>query len=261
MSLRSGIQESAMSLHTFFLFNPTPGQLAGHIAQVLVLLILGMVGPTCANPGVKQPALSSVKAGAQPLPIDRQRDHIRGEADAPFSLIEYSDINCPYCRRFHPTAKRLVKDSAGQVNWVYRHFPLVAHKPEAQQLAEAAECVAELGGNASFWRFIDITVMQPKRKATIAASSPNQLPIPVARAAKTVQIDTSALTDCLQSGRHRAKVLADENNALQMHLLGTPANIIIDNQTGEWLVRQGAASLPTLKADIAKLSTRSSSHD
>ena len=250
-----------MPLPTFFLFSPSPGQLVGHIAGLLILLSLAMVEPSFADPAMQQTVVSTEKAGAQPLPIDRQRDHIRGEADAPFSLIEYSDINCPYCRRFHPTAKRLVKDSAGQVNWVYRHFPLVAHKPEAQQLAEAAECVAELGGNASFWRFIDITVMQPKRKATIAASSPNQLPIPVARAAKTVQIDTSALTDCLQSGRHRAKVLADENNALQMHLLGTPANIIINNQTGEWLVRQGAASLPTLMADIARLSTSTSSHD
>jgi len=250
-----------MPLHTFFLFSPIPCQLVGRIAKALILLTLGMVGPTFADPGVKQPAVSSVKADTQPLPIDRQRDHIRGKADAPFSLIEYSDINCPFCRRFHPTAKRLVKDSAGQINWVYRHFPLVGHKPEAQQLAEAAECVAELGGNTSFWRFIDLIVMQPKRKAKIEATSADQLPTAVARAAKTVQIDASALANCLQSGRHTAKVLADENNALQMHLLGTPANIIINNQTGEWLVRQGAASLQTLKADVARLSASTSSHD
>ncbi len=248
-----------MPLPTFFLFSP--GQLVGHIAQVLILLTLCMVEPTFADPEMKQTAVSSVKAGAQPLPIDRQRDHIRGEADAPFSLIEYSDINCPFCRRFHPTAKRLVKDSAGQINWIYRHFPLVAHKPEAQQLAEAAECVAELGGNTAFWRFIDLIVMQAKRKATLESSSPGQLSAAVARAAKIVQINAAALADCLQSGRHMAKVLADENNALQMHLLGTPANIIINNQTGEWLVRQGAASLPTLKADIARLSTGTSSND
>jgi len=250
-----------MPLPIFFLISPTPSQLVGHIARVFILLTLGAVEPTFADSGVKQTAVSSIKADTQPLPIDRQRDHIRGKADAPFSLIEYSDINCPFCRRFHPTAKRLVKDSAGQVNWVYRHFPLVGHKPEAQQLAEAAECVAELGGNTAFWRFIDIIVMQPKRKATIEATSPHQLPATVARAAKTVQIDAAALADCLQSGRHTAKVLGDENNALQMHLLGTPANIIINNQTGEWLVRQGAASLPTLKADIAKLSTHISSLD
>ena len=59
--------------------------------------------------------------------------------DAPVTLIEYSDFECPFCKRFHDTAKRLVDASEGQVNWVYRHFPLGFHNPGAQKQAEAAE--------------------------------------------------------------------------------------------------------------------------
>ncbi|GEM_PF-2228747 len=198
----------------------------------------------------------TTKVTTPPLPIDSQRDHIKGKIDAEFSLIEYSDFDCPFCRRFHPTAKRLIKDSGGNINWVYRHFPLVGHKPGAQQLAEAAECVAELGGNTAFWRFTDAIIMQPKRGQKIMQENPGILPESVKKAARVARIDVNSLADCLDSGRHAARVLSDENNALQMGLLGTPANVIVNNKTGVWFVRQGAASLEALKADIAKLSRK-----
>ncbi|MBQ0719507.1 MAG: thioredoxin domain-containing protein [Gammaproteobacteria bacterium] len=197
---------------------------------------------------------SQPTSNAKPLPIDRQRDHIRGNIDAEFSLIEYSDFDCPFCRRFHPSAKRLIKDSAGRVNWVYRHFPLLGHQPAAQQMAEAAECAAELGGNTAFWRFTDTLVMQPKRGKKVEAVSHDALPTSVNKAAKSASIDTVALADCVKSGRNAARVKADADNAQNMGLLGTPANIIINNTTGQWLLRQGAVSLQTLRADIDSLS-------
>jgi protein-disulfide isomerase len=57
-------------------------------------------------------------------PVSKGRDHIRGDPAAPVTLVEYSDFECPFCKRFHPTVKRLVDESKGQLNWVYRHFPL-----------------------------------------------------------------------------------------------------------------------------------------
>ena len=220
------------------------------LLRLLLILAITVTGLACADEAGKQSTTAAT--AMSPLSIDPQRDHIRGAPDAEFSLIEYSDFACSFCRRFHPTAKRLINDSAGKVNWAYRHFPLNGHKPGAQQLAEAAECVAELGGTTAFWRFTDIIVMRPKRSRKSNDSS--TLPAFVQKAARTAQVDTDALADCLKSGRQRARVLADEKRALQMALTGTPASVIINNKTGEWFVRQGAASLQTLKSDIAKLS-------
>ena len=80
-------------------------------------------------------------------PVSRERDHIYGNPDAVISLIEYSDFECPFCKRFHTTPKEIVDAYGGRVNWVYRHFPLAMHNPGAQKQAEASECANELGGN------------------------------------------------------------------------------------------------------------------
>jgi protein-disulfide isomerase len=84
-----------------------------------------------------------------------EKDHVRGDRDAQIVLIEYSDFQCPFCSRFHPTAQQVVEEFNGQVMWVYRHFPLDSIHPVARKAAEASECVAELGGNDAFWNFVD----------------------------------------------------------------------------------------------------------
>ena len=83
-------------------------------------------------------------------------EHIRGNADAPIKLVEYSDFECPFCGRFHSEAEALIDQSNGQVAWVYRHLPLVSLHPNARELAEVSECVAEIAGNDAFWEYTDI---------------------------------------------------------------------------------------------------------
>lgn len=80
-------------------------------------------------------------------------DHLYGNPDAEVTVIEYSDFECPFCKTFHPIVERLVNESDGKVNWVYRHFPLESIHPNARGMALASECVAELGGNEAFWEF------------------------------------------------------------------------------------------------------------
>jgi len=75
--------------------------------------------------------------------VDSGRDHIRGEASAEVSLIEYSDFECPFCKRFHGTPASLMGRYAGRVNWVYRHYPLDFHNPAARREAIASECAAQ----------------------------------------------------------------------------------------------------------------------
>lgn len=88
-------------------------------------------------------------------------DHIIGNIDAPIVIVEYSDLECPYCKKFGETMKEVVAESNGNIAWVYRHW--VVH-PNALPKAGAAECVAKLKGNDAFWKYVDLVfeLMEPK---------------------------------------------------------------------------------------------------
>lgn len=84
-------------------------------------------------------------------------DHILGDINADILIVEYSDLECPYCARFHTTVKDIIAQYGTKVAWVYRHFPLDGIHPNARAKAEASECVASLGGNDAFWKYVDGT--------------------------------------------------------------------------------------------------------
>lgn len=82
-------------------------------------------------------------------------DYVKGDKNARFTLIEYSDIDCPFCKRFHPTAQKLIDSYTGQISWVYRQFPLDQLHPNARTKAEGARCAGKLGGAETFWKYLD----------------------------------------------------------------------------------------------------------
>ncbi len=83
----------------------------------------------------------------------QEGDHLMGNPNAPIMVIEYSDLECPYCKRFGETMKEVVAESNGNVGWVYRHW--VVHQG-ALPKAAASECVAELKGEDAFWKYLDL---------------------------------------------------------------------------------------------------------
>src|SRR5581483_927430 len=85
-------------------------------------------------------------------PVDPERDHIRGPADAPVTVLEYGDFECPYCGRAEPVVRKLLRD-VGDVRYVWRHLPLNDVHPNAQLAAEASEAAAEQG---AFWELHDL---------------------------------------------------------------------------------------------------------
>lgn len=88
------------------------------------------------------------------LPPLSEKDHVLGDANAQITIIEYSDLECPFCIRFHTVQETIMKEYAGKIKWVHRHFPLDFH-PNAKPYAYAAECAGEIGGNDAFWGMID----------------------------------------------------------------------------------------------------------
>lgn len=85
-------------------------------------------------------------------------DRIRGNVDAPVTIIEFSDIDCPFCQSLHPTLIQLLEDRPDDVRWVYRHFPLAGLHPEATDKALATECVGELSDDETYWKFLDLLI-------------------------------------------------------------------------------------------------------
>jgi protein-disulfide isomerase len=182
-------------------------------------------------------------------PVSAGRDHINGNPDAEISLVEYSDFECPFCKKFHPTAKRLVDAFDGKVNWVYRHFPLSFHNPGAQKQAEASECANELAGNDMFWKYTDAIYARTKSNGR---GFPIENLVPLAG---ELSIDEQKFKTCLDSERYADRVQEDIDEGSSIGITGTPGNVLLNNRTGKTLARAGAQPFTALKVDIEKLLT------
>jgi len=184
---------------------------------------------------------------ARNVPPPAKDDHVYGDAAAPVTLIEYSDFECPYCKRFHDTAKQLVDRSGGKVDLVYRHFPLDFHNPGAEKEAEASECVAELGGNVAFWKFADAVYTRTRSNGK-GFPLENLPPLAV-----ELGLDKDAFQKCLDSGRMAARVRYDLETGTKAGVQGTPGNILRNNRTGEVLAVPGAQPYERLNEAVQKL--------
>jgi protein-disulfide isomerase len=144
-------------------------------------------------------------------------DHIRGNARAAITIVEYSDFECPFCSRFHPTLARITNDFPDDVRWVYRHFPLSQIHSRAREASIASECVASLAGNEAFWEFSDRLFANQQ---DLSASLYKQ-------AAVDLGITEGAFEDCLSSPEASDAVDADLEDAIASGGRGTPHSVII----------------------------------
>lgn len=105
------------------------------------------------------PRATDVRATTELDPVTDD-DWIRGEEDARITVIEYSDIDCPFCKKYHTATNNIMADYADTVRWVFRHMPIDGLHPNARQKAEAAECVGDIGGGVKFWKYMDTMFAQ-----------------------------------------------------------------------------------------------------
>lgn len=152
-------------------------------------------------------------------------DHLLGNPDAKIVLMEYADLECPACKYFDPILQQVMTDygKSGEVAWVFRNFPIKELHPKAPHEAEAAECVAELGGNQKYWNFINkIYDVTPANNGL----DPAQLPI----IAAGVGVDKDQFNTCLNSGKKTAIVQADYDSGVTAGVGGTPTSYLILNK-------------------------------
>ena len=174
-------------------------------------------------------------------------DHIFGDKNALISIIEYSDFECPFCKRFYKTPKQLVKDNHGLVNSIYRHFPLGFHDPLATKEALASECVADIGGNDKFWQYHD------KIFETTNSNGRGMKVSQLTDLAKEIGINAQEFQSCLESEKFLSEVKADAESGANAGVTGTPGNIIRNNKTGEVRFLPGAYPIEALQAAIDEL--------
>jgi len=185
-------------------------------------------------------------ATADNLPEVTKDDHVKGNLDARILLVEYSDLECPFCQRFHPTAQQAVDEYGGQVAWVFRHFPLSFHA-NAQKMAEASECAAELDGEEGFWNFVDIVFERGAMNGTSFTDDQ------VVGLATEIGLNKNKFTECYDSGRYSQLVQDQMVGGQNTGVTGTPGNILLDTKTGETRLIPGAVPYEQLKLVIDEL--------
>lgn len=179
------------------------------------------------------------------LPVT-EADHIRGNPNAPIVMVEYSDYDCPFCKNFHATMNRIMDEYGvdGRVAWVYRQFPLSQLHPNAPRIAEASECVAELGGNDAFWKFSDLVFGE---RGTNEPTDLTRLPA----FAVSAGVDERGFETCLESGRYRDQINQDVAEAINAGGQGTPHTVVmVGDQQG---VINGAQPYETVRGIVEQL--------
>jgi len=137
----------------------------------------------------------------------------RGPANAPVTMVEFGDFQCPYCGAFYPVVKQVEQAYAGRMRLVFRQFPLTNMHPDAQKSAEAALCANDQG---RFWEFYDSLF-----------SDQSRLDVPsLKQRAQTLGLNTNNFNTCLDSGKQADTILKDKEDARRLGVSGTPTVFI-----------------------------------
>lgn len=186
--------------------------------------------------------LDSVELAPETTPDGRK---IYGNLNARFSLVEFSETECPFCVRHHGTMKSLVDSSKGNINWEWKHLPLGSHNPSAMTQAVIGECIAEQKGNRYFWAYID-EVFESTRGNGQGVQ--NLLGL-----VESYDVDLNEVRKCAASSEARAIVDEDVELAGSLGISGTPATFVVDNQTGNSQMVTGAQPSGVFTSTIKRL--------
>jgi protein-disulfide isomerase len=217
----------------------------GFVILLSIMLKGGDVKFLGAGAGTPPPPAPIADAGDVPSAqitlraVDAKNDHIRGAKDAKVTIVEYSDLECPFCKRFHNTMKQVISAYPNDVRWVYRHFPLDSLHQQARQEALSTECAAEQG---KFWEFADLIFQEtPSNDGLDLTKLPDY--------AKRLGLNVTKFNECLNSSRYASRVTEDEQDTESAGARGTPYSVLI-GPNGEKVPLSGALPAAQIKAAI-----------
>ena len=244
-------------------FSPTAVYFMGFATSIMIMFVVGffvLLGvvvkdkvwakDTNAAAVAAAPTPSAPTAPGEPAPANivlkatTDQDHVRGNRKAAVSIVEFSDTECPFCKRFHPTIKEVAASYGDKVNWVYKYFPLDQLHPHSRKEAEAVECASEIAGNDGFWKFLD-------RIYEVTPSNDGLDPARLPQIAKDVGLDVKKFADCTKSGKYAPKIEAQYQEALAAGGQGTPYSVIVKGDTK--IPLSGAMSATEMKSIIDSL--------
>ena len=165
---------------------------------------------------------------APPTP---EGDHISGRPDAPLTLVEYGDYECPFCARAYPVTEEIIDRLGDDLLFAYRHFPLSTVHPHAALAAEAAEAAAS---QERFWEMHRLLYANQQRLD----------PPDLEARAEMLQLDVGRFTDELRAHAHRAKVQSDFLSGVHSGVNGTPTFFINGRR------HDGPPDLPSLMGSL-----------
>jgi len=233
-----------------------PARQSSPVGVPVAIVIAGGLIAAALYYGGRVPARTGGEAGAPSEPAGQvagetvgefravdNTDHVRGSANAKVTMIEYSDLECPFCKRFHPTLQQAVNEFPNDVRWVYRHFPLEQLHSKAPKEAEATECAGEQG---KFWEMLDLIF-----EVTPANDGLDLKELP-ALAQKAGVADTQQFQECLDTGKYADRVAKDLTDAEAAGGQGTPYTVLI-GPDGSKVPVSGAQPYASVKAAIEQM--------
>jgi Na+/H+ antiporter NhaA len=163
--------------------------------------------------------------------VDPDRDHIRGRVDAPVTLVEYGDYECPYCGHAAPTIQKLLDHLPDELRYVFRHLPLTDVHADAQAASEAAEAAAAQG---RFWEMHDL----------LMENQDSLRSMDLYRDADAIGLDLDRFSEDLRRRRYAPRVAEDVQSADTSGVSGTPTFFINGRR------HQGVYDIDTLTAAV-----------
>ena len=168
-----------------------------------------------------------------------------GNINARISLVEYGDIECPFCRKMHQELKTVIEHSEGTVNWEFKHFPLSRHNPTAANQSLAIECIRENYDNRTAWMALDEFMNKTGGNGRGVGD--------ISEFTHALGLNGAKIKNCMDDGTLKEKINSDYASGIDAGINATPAIIVKDNQSNKKYLIKGYKNKELLLIAIQKV--------
>lgn len=155
-----------------------------------------------------------------------------GDHNAIFTLQEFADIECPYCRKMHGGIKQVIDHSQGVINWEFKHFPLPSHNPAAANESLIVGCIAENYGNKKAWIALEKLITETRGAGKGIENDEESF-------ARSLGLNGRIIQNCIAADDVKHKINNDFDDGRKLNIKSTPAIRVINNKTKEEYLIKG----------------------